>query len=96
MDSAEPLSSILWTPPPDPGEIRCGGASLLPRAWGNVGICIQVQIVYRQFRMLYSYLCSGWDRSRFSRFCWADVVRFSLLGGWTVRSCGYVGFCYGL
>ena len=25
MDSAEPLSSILWTPPPHPGEIRCGG-----------------------------------------------------------------------
>ena len=24
-DSAEPLSSILWTPPPHPWGIRCGG-----------------------------------------------------------------------
>ena len=36
-DSAEPLSSILWTPPPHPREIRCGGALLLPRVWGNIG-----------------------------------------------------------
>ena len=27
--------------------------------------------------------------------CWAGIARFSLLGGWTVRSCGYVAFCYG-
>ena len=33
-DSAEPLSSILWTPPPHPGVIRCGGAYLLPRLTG--------------------------------------------------------------
>ena len=25
-----------------------------------------MQVVYRQFRMLCSYLCSGWYRSRFS------------------------------
>ena len=36
-DSAEPLSSILWTPPPHPGVIRCGGAYLLPRAYTNLG-----------------------------------------------------------
>ena len=35
--------------------------------------------VYRQFRMLCSYLCSGWYRSRFSRFRWAYVFRFSLV-----------------
>ena len=50
--------------------------------------------VYRQFRMLCSYLCSGWYRSRFSRFRWAYVVRFSLVVGRTVRACGYVAFCY--
>ena len=33
---------------------------------------------------------------RFSRFRWAWVFRFSLVVGWTVRSCGYVGFCRGL
>ena len=41
-DSAEPSFPILWTPPHPPGVIRCGGAYLLPRAWGNIGICIQV------------------------------------------------------
>ena len=32
----------------------------------------------------------------FQSGCWVVVVRFSLLGGGAVRSCGYVGFCYGL
>ena len=41
-DSAEPLSSILWTPPPHPGGVRCGGALLLPRAWGNLGFLCPV------------------------------------------------------
>ena len=31
-------------------------------------------IVIRQFRILYSYLCSGWNRSRFSRV--AQLVSF--------------------
>ena len=66
-DSAEPLSSILWTPPPHPGGIRCGGAYLLPRAWGNLGSCIPVQVAHPQFRILFGCLCSGLDRSRFSR-----------------------------
>ena len=67
MDSAEPLSSILWTPPPHPGEIRCGGAYLLPRAWDNLGSLYPVQIDNRQFRIWFCFLCSGWYRSRFSR-----------------------------
>ncbi len=72
--------------------IRCGGAYLLPRAWGNLGIRYPVQVAYPQFRIWFGYLCSGWYRSRFSRFCRAYFARFSLLGGWTVRACGYVGF----
>ena len=36
------------------------------------------------------------DCSRFSRFRWAWIARFSLVVGWTVRSCGYGMFCYGL
>ena len=94
-DSAEPSFPILWTPPHPPGGIRCGGAYLLPRAWGNLGSCIPVQVAYPQFRMLCSFLCSGLGCSRFSRFCLACIVRFSLVVGWTVRSCGYVRFCYG-
>ena len=31
----------------------------------------------------------------FQSGCWALVIRFSLLGGWIVRACGYVWFCYG-
>ena len=79
-----------------PWGIRCGGALLLPRVWDNLGSCIPVQVDNRQFRMLCSYLCSVLDCSRFSRFCLACIVRFSLVVGWTVCACGYVGFCYGL
>ena len=55
-----------------------------------------VQIAYPHVRIRFFYLCSGWGFSRFSRFRWACIVRFSLVVGWTVRSCGYVVFCYGL
>ena len=55
-----------------------------------------MQVDNRQFRMLCSYLCSGLGCSRFSRFCWALGVRFSLLVGWAVRACGYGRYCYGL
>ena len=48
-DSAEPSFPILWTPPHPPGGIRCGGAYLLPRAWGNIGICIQVLSLLASF-----------------------------------------------
>ena len=91
-DSAEPSFPILWTPPHPPGEIRCGGAYLLPRVWGNIVSRIPVQFAYRQFRMLCSYLCSALYRSRFSRFRWACIARFSLLGGGAVRACGYMVF----
>ena len=65
---------------------------MLPRVWGNIVSRIPVQFAYRQFRMLCSYLCSALYRSRFSRFRWACIARFSLLGGGAVRACGYVGF----
>ena len=32
----------------------------------------------------------------FQSGCWDYIARFSLLGGGTVRACGYVGFGYGL
>ena len=40
--------------------------------WAAAGLCqywipVSGAIVTRQFRILYSYLCSGWYRSRFSR-----------------------------
>ena len=72
-----------------------------PLRWGNVGCrgfvarlgsCIPVRVARPQFGIWCSCLCSGRYRSRFSRFCRAYFARFSLLGGWTVRACGYVGF----
>ena len=65
-DSAEPSFPILWTPPHPPGVIRCGGALWLPRAYTNLGSLYPVQVVCRQFRIWFSFLCSGWYRSRFS------------------------------
>ena len=84
------------TPLLTPLGIRCGGAYRLPRAWGNIGICIPVQIAHPQVGIWCSWLCSGRYRSRFSRFRWAYVFRFSLLGGGAVRACGYGWFCNGL
>ena len=40
---------------------------MLPRAWDNIGSYIPVQVAYPQFRILFSFLCSGYGRSRFSR-----------------------------
>ena len=81
MDSAEPLSSILWTPPPHPGVIRCGGACRLPRVYRNIVSRIQVQIAYPQFRIWFECFVFGLRSFAFQLGCWAGIVRFSLLGG---------------
>ena len=65
MDSAEPLSSILWTLTPHPGGC-CGGAFLLPRAYRDLVSLYPVQVDNPKFRILCSYLCSVLYRSRFS------------------------------
>ena len=80
-DSAEPSFPILWTPPHPPGVIRCGGAYLLPRAWGNLGSWYQVQIAYRQFRIWFWCFVFGSVSFAFQSGCWACIFRFSLLGG---------------
>ena len=74
-----------------PGLSAAAGKCWLPRVYRDIGICIPVQIDNPQFGIWCSYLCSARYRSRFSRFRWAYVFRFSLLVGWTVRACGYVG-----
>ena len=66
-DSAEPSFPILWTPPHPPGVIRCGGVDVGCRGLYQFRYLVSGAIVTRQFRILYSYLCSGWYRSRFSR-----------------------------
>ena len=86
-DSAEPSFPILWTPPHPPGGIRCGGAYLLPRVWDNIGSCIQVQVVYRQFGIWFCFLCSGYDRSRFSWVVglWSHVFHYWGIGRLCLR-----------
>ena len=76
--------------------IRCGGAYLLPRAWGNLGIRYPVQVAYPQFRIWFGCFVFGLVSFAFQLGCLALVIRFSLLGGGAVRACGYVGFGYGL
>ena len=66
-----------------PWGIRCGGALLLPRAWDNIGSCIQVQVAYPQFRMLCSYLCSALYRSLFS---WVAQLVSHVFHYWGDRS----------
>ena len=58
-DSAEPLSSILWTPPPHPGDVRCGGAYLLPRAYTNLGFLCPVQTVHPHFDVSFGCFVFG-------------------------------------
>ena len=48
MDSAEPLSSILWTLTPHPGESLRRDIGL-PRAWGNIGFWCPVQVANPHF-----------------------------------------------
>ena len=59
MDSAEPLSSILWTPPPHPEESAAAGKCRLPRAYRNIGSCIQVQVAYPHFDMMFGCFVFG-------------------------------------
>ena len=67
------------TPLLTPLGIRCGGAFWLPRLTGiqDSGIRCRFLIPTSIYRL--SALCSGLDCSRFSRFRWAYVFRFSLL-----------------
>ena len=93
-DSAEPSFPILWTPPHPPG-----GCPLRRGITAAAGL-YQFRYLYSGASRLspvpnlYSYLCSALYRSRFSRFCWADVVRFSLLGGWSFVPAATCGFGY--
>ena len=58
MDSAEPLSSILWTLTPHPGESLRRDIRL-PRAWGNIGIRCPVQVDYRHFDVVFGCFVFG-------------------------------------
>ena len=76
-----PPSPPSGLPPFQPWGIRCGGALLLPRVWGNIGIRCPVQIENPQFGIWCSCLCSCRDSSRFSRFRWVLGRSFFIIGG---------------
>ncbi len=58
-----PSSGLHLLTPGDP--LRRG--TLAAAVYTNLGSGIQVQVDNRQFRILFSFLCSGYGRSRFSR-----------------------------
>ena len=81
MDSAEPLSSILWTPPPHPGGIRCGGAYLLPRAYTNLGFLCPVQTVHPHFDVSFWCLVFGLRSLAFQKITVGFGLSFFIGGG---------------
>ena len=62
----------------------------------DIGFRYPVQIFNPHFDISFGCFVFGLWSLAFQSGCWAGIVRFSLLGGWAVRSCGYVGFGYGL
>ena len=54
-----PPSPPSGLPPFQPWGIRCGGALLLPRAWGNLGSCIPVQVAYPHFDVMFGCFVFG-------------------------------------
>ena len=81
MDSAEPLSSILWTLTPHPGGSAAAGHDGCRGFGTHLVSWIPVQIVRPQFGICCSGLCSGRYRTRFSRFRWVLGRSFFIIGG---------------
>ena len=80
MDSAEPLSSILWTLTPHPGESLRRDIGL-PRVYRDIGIRYPVLSLVATSIFCLGALCSILYRSRFSWSCLAYFACFSLLVG---------------
>ena len=81
MDSAEPLSSILWTPPPHPGVIRCGGALLLPRAYRDLVSLFPVQVDHRHFDVSFGCFVFGLRLFAFQKITVGFGLSFFIGGG---------------
>ena len=80
MDSAEPLSSILWTLTPLPGESLRRDIRL-PRVWGNVGSCIPVQVAHRHFDILFGCFVFGLRLFAFQKITVGFGLSFFIGGG---------------
>ena len=92
MDSAEPLSSILWTLTPHPGESAAAGYVGCRGLVTHLVSCIPVLSLIPSSEFG-AAVCVRPCIVRVSvDFVGFGAVRFSLLVGWTVRACGYVRF----
>ena len=80
---ANPLS--LSNTSPDPWGYPLRRGILAAAVYANIGFLYPVQVAYRQFRILCSYLCSGLGRSRFSWVVGLESFVFHYWGG--DRSC---------
>ena len=60
----------------------------------DIGSLYPVQTVCPHFDISFGCFVFGLRSFAFQLGCWAGIARFSLLGGWTVRSCGYIRFCF--
>ena len=95
MDSAEPLSSILWTLTPLPGGSAAAGDYGCRGLVTHLGSWVPVLSLLPSSEFG-AAVCVRAGIARVSEdFVGFDVVRFSLLVGWTVRACGYCSFCCG-
>ena len=57
---------VHWTPPPHPGVSAAAG-HICCRGGQGYRQLVSGAVAYPQFRIWFGYLCSGLDRSRFSR-----------------------------
>ena len=66
MDLRIPLY-LSNTSPLTLGLSAAAGLIRLPRVYRDIVCAIPVQVAHRHFDVVCSYLCSGWNRLRFSR-----------------------------
>ena len=85
-DSAEPSFPILWTPPHPPGEIRCGGAYLLPRVYRDIGFRYPVQVAHPHFDVMFGCLVFGLGLFAFQKIT-LGLCRSFFIGGGIGCSC---------
>ena len=69
------------TPLLTPGGIRCGGAYLLPQAWGNIGFRCPVQIAHPHFDVSIGCFVFGLKLFAFQKISLGWYLSFFIGGG---------------
>ena len=62
----------------------------------DLGSLYPVQTVHPHFDVVFGCFVFGLKLFAFQKITPGICLSFFIGGGWTVRSCGYVAFCYGL